>query len=510
MQSVVDRGNSSIRRKLAEAVAAPGWPAILLDKDNHRNGELPVAEAVCTGECFTVRVADHILALDDDHGADGALLVAEAATEFGLNPVVVASGRPGGLHAFIRTSRDDVRGELVGRARACRLNVTKSIRPPLTPHRLPDLSPHLITPEQPEIALAALRGNISHATAAEADIGVEMWTLLVRGELPDRYRKPDGTTNRSDAVQGFLTRAAGLGMMRDEALGLLLDDTHALGDLLREKMRQRGWPGMDRWFDRSWATARQFIEQRPTFGGRNEALQVLRRMDELARRLPWPGTAGGTDRDVLRAHIAIAVDAGTTRYRASERQIAERAGVHLATVRRSNKRLKARGWISIVKPWQTAEIATTWRVRVPADLPDDLLPVSPQGGCEDTGSTSSDPRSDVWRWHGGLGKASERVWDALAVPMSAKDLAAALDLKPDTVSRHLNRLAAYGLAIRDGTSWRRGSTDPGSAAASLRSHGAAQRQRVRHEADRAAYRNALMARIDWSRSRSATNEHEGA
>lgn len=92
--------------------------------------------------------------------------------------------------------------------------------------------------------------------------------------------------------------------------------------------------------------------------------------------------------------------------------------------------------------------------------------------------------SNAWR-RKGLGNAWV-VWNALAerVWPSARQLALALGLSPDTAERHLKKLAAYELAVKSKEGWTRGPADLEVVADGLPSAGASDCQQRVHDWER--------------------------
>src|SRR5437667_3773411 len=148
---------ATIIEAIANAVKRPGGNACLLDADNQSRGWIPVAEAIHSGQPFFVDVADDILAIDCDN-PDLAGRVHEIASDLrtrGHRPVLVESGRPGHLHLFVRVADPEARASFVERAKQSGLDPRRSIRPPLSPHRL-GLEVRLREPATPAEALPAL------------------------------------------------------------------------------------------------------------------------------------------------------------------------------------------------------------------------------------------------------------------------------------------------------------------------------------------------------------------
>lgn len=91
--------------RFARTIAEPGERALLINEKNEPGGWMPIDDAVRSGRAFAVRCRPKILALDADDPEKGALLEHCAvcmARLASLSPVLVASGRLGHRHLFVR------------------------------------------------------------------------------------------------------------------------------------------------------------------------------------------------------------------------------------------------------------------------------------------------------------------------------------------------------------------------------------------------------------------------
>jgi hypothetical protein len=144
---------------LAWAVARPGSRALLIAPNNESLGWVAVEEAVAGGRSFAVNVDEDMLALDADDEAKGRFVEEILAPEIsskGISPVVIASGRPGHRHLFARIEDRRLKRELADRAQERGIDVRRTIRPPLSPHRL-GLAVALLSPSSVTEALKALQ-----------------------------------------------------------------------------------------------------------------------------------------------------------------------------------------------------------------------------------------------------------------------------------------------------------------------------------------------------------------
>lgn len=213
-------------------------------------------------------------------------------------------------------------------------------------------------------------------------------------------------------------------------------------------------------------------------------------LTELVLRWRWTGRNATTKRGVLLAILRIAYRAGRVRVSASERQLAEFAGVGRKAVHRALVALVADGWLGKIPqrfdfadPTQPAR-ATIWHVKRPKRIqPSNVL--GRDVSAEIVTVLTQDEAPDVWRNMTGLGHSAERVYAALSVPApSARRFALALGMNQRTVLRAIHRLEQHGLANRTEAGWQRTDASPDAVGTTLRSHGTLERQRREHEHDR--------------------------
>lgn len=228
------------------------------------------------------------------------------------------------------------------------------------------------------------------------------------------------------------------------------------------------------------AKARRHQEESTGFVDRAAALAFLAGIrasvdDEPGR---WKGRGGASDRAVLLAALDLAMERGATTFGASVRQLADGANIGVKAAFSSIGRLS--DWLEVIERGAGTR-ASTLRLRgrhgnARGRHGDPLCPrrTEPEG-CDDVRTTA-----DVWRWGAGaLGKSTAYVYAQLgASPRSTADLAAALDVDPRTVRRHLAKMREHQLAITVLDGWIRGPADPDDVADAIgvAGRGAAQRQ----------------------------------
>jgi len=254
----------------------------------------------------------------------------------------------------------------------------------------------------------------------------------------------------------------------------------------------------------------------------SEALASLRQAYKRPARDPWkggdtpsiyaaldePGRFVGrtaeVDRDVLKAHCthyAAARHRGLM-YHASNRELAEKAGITHRTAARATYRLIADGWLELVKH-ASGVLAAKYAPGVKlldlmacANLPTRNTQVFIGGAeGEPTKSITREPEprdaghsADIWRF-GALGKAARRVYALLGAGVTDLDaLADAAGHVKSTIKRALARLEKWGLIAFDGSIWRVRAFDWPELAARLGIAGYSERQREQHERERLRFR----------------------
>lgn len=213
--------------------------------------------------------------------------------------------------------------------------------------------------------------------------------------------------------------------------------------------------------------------------------------DELRERVPVPQLSNL--RAVGDAVLALADELGRVQHlSAGVRELAERAGVAVGTVRKAVRVWREAGLLVQVEPsrWVEGEqLAATYRLElaaIKATSESSEVLVSP-GAAATVGH-------DAWR-HGALGHGGWDAW-ALLHPVEATDpdeLAQLLGVSRRTVLRRLHRLELHRLVTRTPYGWARCSEQDAVhlltlAAVHEQSDGAGERQRARHTAERAQRR----------------------
>lgn len=303
--------------------------------------------------------------------------------------------------------------------------------------------------------------------------------------IPDRARARmrsgvngtvDGT--RSGLIMSLACSYVLAGASRRQFALDLLSPANKAGEKLRE-MDLRNPLAARRWLLKTWEKAREYmaVDSRPPRQNLSGEEKVLGR---IVLGSDLKGKKGLTDRIVLAAHGAVAFNVGSTVYQASDRQLAERAGVSRQAVNRSHQRLIARGHLRRIEPGKEKE-ASLWQLLPPTGDQTDSHPLkessslaslsSPSAyaplGCVLLGTEEDSPAQEVpidWLLeglghdafrHGGLGAGSLIVWACLndQKPRTARSLRRQLGLSRNAIHTALKRLARHGLAEQTTDGW---------------------------------------------------------
>jgi DNA-binding MarR family transcriptional regulator len=174
------------------------------------------------------------------------------------------------------------------------------------------------------------------------------------------------------------------------------------------------------------------------------------------RGVKWVGVGGGTDHDILLAHLAIAERRGSFTYYASVHELAQRAGVTRMTTSRANSRLARSGWIRLEVP-ASHRTAQVWQL-VPRKHCDTTVTYRSHRGREEGCNDSvAELSHDAFRW-GGVGKVKRLVYTLLTPERGFRvdEIAKAQGVCARSAQRHLRDLERHGLAQRGADKlWRR-------------------------------------------------------
>lgn len=219
----------------------------------------------------------------------------------------------------------------------------------------------------------------------------------------------------------------------------------------------------------------------------------------------WPGRTGRTDHVCYLAHALTAYQCGKVEYNLSERELAERAGIGQNTAHKANGRLREATLVERVKQTDGVRYGALWRLQ--SDKVESYPHIPVREGmiqlCHSDGTGDALPPSDhdAFRYRG-LGKSAAELWALLKnAPMTAGELAERSGRTVRTVYRNLAKLArivdahtgeVFRLVERgDGDTWRALDADFDAIAQAVGTAGVGERQRAKHERERAGWRLAI-------------------
>ena len=140
---------------------------------------------------------------------------------------------------------------------------------------------------------------------------------------------------------------------------------------------------------------RELIPNR--FNHRPAALRIVAKLRGLLEKF-GPGRAAATDRALMTAHLDLATRLRKSRYNASVRELADLSGLTIASVSRSNRRLRRDGWLSRIGR-EGRGYSITWELKIPLQLRNVRNTPDSQYGSR-TVCSRDFVSHDLWRWSG--------------------------------------------------------------------------------------------------------------
>ena len=447
----------------------------LIDAENKKldeHGWLTPTDAVRTGRPYVARRAPHLAVIDIDEGGEAALRrVLARLGNLGLNPVVCGSGGIDRYHVFVRVP-DGLRPQIKTIAVDEGLDHRPSghIRPPLAPHRSGSCRSELLDPTNAREALERLV-RILPGTSPRLS------RLIVCGDVDGQY------DDRSGLTHAIARLADNEGVPRETLAAYLEDERHRGGERFREEERRnaRGGSGyLELSFDK--------FRSEPTAASR-VLHRELQRLRCAAALWPWPGRTGPTDRAVFVAHLDKAVLARSADYRASDRELSERARVNRRTARLATQRLIQQGWLKRVRP-ASPTTGTTYELDL-SSLPQYKEAHTPPQA--DTGGVMTRASGrEVFR-HGMLTKSAGEIYDQLCATdgLERHELEERTGRSSSTIRRALKDLSRYDLAGSDGKRWFAGPADLKAVSVEFGAYEKAEAQKQNNASERTAYRKRI-------------------
>lgn len=495
-----------LQRRFARAIAPPGGKARLIDTHNRAEGIWAPIEQVI-GRSFFVDVRPEILPVDwdapQDKPSNGFEVWASAVREAGVPLVVLASGQPGHRHGFAVVSEGPLRDRLERLAKGFGLDVRRSIRPPLTPHRrglpcqiLGDTTKALSILEEADPLKKAARIRERVAWKIR-DLRPEWRILITTGELKGRYEKPGGGFDRSAADAGLALALVQRDWSFEEFRHAVFDHpTWAGSAKARERLEKEGLEAALDYLAATWRSAEGRARERPAIGGRHEVYEELGRWLAAVEAASFDARTRYTDIAVARETHRQAVKQGTMVPALGTRDLADGTGIsNRKVVSASLQRLNR--FMTLHTAGRGPHAARYRLVFPSADARHDSASTSPgsTGGCEECGVITGLPHGHPAfreRGRGGqraLGRsAHEMLLGFCECGFRTVEEAMAVRHVPKTTAyRAIRRLLDAGVLEPAGSTYRRRqNVDWDAVSAEFGTDKKAADQRARHGRERQA------------------------
>jgi hypothetical protein len=451
-------------RRLAEAVSCDvSQDVALLDRDNRRTGTAPLTAALASGSAFYVEVAEHLLAIDADDVGAGYFTLTETLADLDIETVEIASGGEGRRHLYVSLDASvtpGLRADLTAALRRLGLDPRRTIRPPLSPHRLgrqvtllaptdvtevlARLDRRATTAEQAARLLARLPSHVETPAIAApgpllAPLSDDILRLLREGNTEGRY------ASTSEAIWAVELAAA----VRGWPVGRVIDALS--GSPLWSQSS-----GIDRdgeqYVEADYARALQRVAERPRTGTAEDVRLLIAQLMASADRYRFRSGFGSRPETLAKAvqgMLDVAMKAGTIDgLNVSCHLLADHASMSSSAAARALSALQRQSVIEVTTKAQ-GEMATTYRLRLEhpcfaLDVPvDEYRPV--------------DVSLDAFRARGAVGAAGYRLLRLIASSHTATSEADLLALygtrSGKALRRLLYRLADAGLIAQTEDGW---------------------------------------------------------
>jgi DNA-binding Lrp family transcriptional regulator len=350
------------------------------------------------------------------------------------------------------------------------------------------------------LEIAQAKANTNAATLPLAVIGAESRDIpRLAIEILQGKRRGD-FASRSEHEYTAVLAMIGAGFDFERVLGSFARLAYGQSKFY-EKLRDVGEREARRWLATCYKTACEWSSKHE----RQERIEA-RAFKRWAIAATW---ANATDRAVALAHGEIAIGAAATVYGgASERRLAEIAGVSNRGAHNANKRLKDAGIIRKIKPYDKANaplIATVWALGGGGGSNGSstlrVYPIPTPGDTAQRLGQSSAIGADVFRTVGTVGRECERglgagacqVYDYLRGGCGATRAQIVKDTgrSKATIKRALRSMKKWGMVARQALAgravWFAVDVDLQEIARKMGTAGAGDRQRKRHAEERRAW-----------------------
>lgn len=469
---------------LAEAVAPPGGVAHLLGENNSHTGQtMSITDAVAFGRPYFVRISRHLSVLDYDESEDPQFPTkVQRMVDDGFEPVVrVRSGRRGHEHWYFRVPAGESPRhypplENYGIATSRRLwgggnQSGKTVRPPLSPHRL-GLPVELVKPQSVAEAIIRLTppSDVVHEEVpVAAHMSERTRRLLVDGDVDGQCEVVDSDgvirTSRSAMYMGVVHAFIRDHLSLDELIACSLQEINKGCAKVHAELALRGTAKAIAYVRNAHESAIAWRERNPekTIANPDDAVEYLLTAREAVRTYRGfnPKTET-TDRAVLAALIDIGLQVhgdgkigATIEPAPGLRRLALKAGCDRKTVGNSLERLVADGWITQVHDTATGtpgpgrNVPTRYRIQIKTSLSTPSTGTYPLGakpvdGVVNTHLSMMNQEVVFDAFHrDALGRGARETYEAMVASgswMTVAEISEVTGKKHTTVRAHLRKL----------------------------------------------------------------------
>lgn len=329
---------------LTRMIASPTSRVFYLAADNRAYPSKSTIETAWrSGRAFFIEVDQNVIAVDYDNVANCRsqqfLFRTICNTVLHRDPVTINSGR--GIHQFIRLTDDELhlKSHIEEEARCVGGDVRKTIRPPLSPHRLGLPVSFFHSYETIETATTRLGGIDS--------LPIQQKLSSVPPALVQRLNGAFVYLDRSHEIADVMSELIREGISDDTIIQIFSQDNLKINQKIQEKTADQATKYIHAQLKQSHRHARI----------RGQHLVKIDQSiypgldDHVRNQLQFHGRSGVIQRDVLLAMIHFARTCASETFHASTRDLQLVAEVATNdSVRRAIKSLVSLGFIEVVSP----------------------------------------------------------------------------------------------------------------------------------------------------------------
>ena len=352
-----------VAEQFAQLVRKPNTPVLLYDAEGGKAGwakDVPdaIQKLDNKAKAFCVVCRDDLLIVDCDTAEASEYILKEFKSHLlndGLSPVILASGRPGNIHLFVRVGDKDLYRNYLktirayghahginGKAMDLREGREQHlpIRPPFSPHRL-GRQPQLLYPATIELALEYLTPPAEEYIEEDRPdpISPRISKLINNGDTDHRYK------SRSEVLQAIVTEGVRTGKSVTYLYAFLSDPQNKGGAKLQETIGKSGEVEGYKYLAICRKNAVEYLERK-----KSEVTGIVFNIKRYMNSIAWKGKAGETDRAVMEYLLDCALEQTRITVSPGIRNIMDHAAIASQdTVRNSLNRLSETGFIDLIE-----------------------------------------------------------------------------------------------------------------------------------------------------------------